>query len=170
MTEIARMTREAAFTELYHRNADRVYALCLRMSGDPSRASDLAQDVFIRIWRNFASLREGVDSGGWVWRVAVNVALNGLRSDRRLRAREIIAGGICHPENLSGFSTPLPIKRLALASAMKRLPPEARKVFLLHDVEGHSHGEVATLLGLASGTVRSQLHRARKLIRAELEA
>lgn len=160
--------RAEIFNRLYRDNADKVYALCLRMSRDSTRATEMAQDVFIRVWRNISMLREGSDSGAWVWRVAVNVALNGLRSDRRLRAREELVGDITPHESPPEVSTPIPLKRIALLAAIRKLPPRARKVFILHDVEGHSHGEVARLLGIAPGTARAQLHRARSLMRDTL--
>jgi RNA polymerase sigma-70 factor (ECF subfamily) len=168
MMHIAGDDRTEAFNRLYRDNADKVYALCLRMSHDSSRATEIAQDVFIRVWRNMSMLREGSDSGAWVWRVAVNVALNGLRSDRRLRAREELVGDIGPHERPPEVSTPIPLKRIALLAAIRTLPPRARKVFILHDVEGHSHNEVARLLDIAPGTVRAQLHRARALMRERL--
>lgn len=165
---IAEDDRAETFNRLYRDNADKVYALCLRMSHDSSRATEMAQDVFIRVWRNISMLRDGSDSGAWVWRVAVNVALNGLRSDRRLRAREELVGDITRHESPPAVSTPIPLKRIALLTAIRKLPPRARKVFILHDVEGHSHDEVARLLGIAPGTARAQLHRARALMRETL--
>ena len=157
------------FARLYEQQADRIYGLCLRMSGDPARATELTQDVFIRVWRNFDHMRAGSDPGGWVWRLAVNVVLNGLRSDRRLRAREELVGDVTPHLRLQTPATPIPLKRIALETALRRLPSKARKVYILHDVEGHSSEECALLLRIAPGTVRAQLHRARRLMREVLE-
>lgn len=161
--------RAEAFTRLYKENADRIYGLCLRMSGDSARATELTQDVFVRAWRNFDRMRPDSDPGAWLWRLAVNVVLNGMRSDRRLRAREHLVADVSPHLRLQTPATPIPLRRIALESAMRRLPPKARKVYILHDVEGHTHGECARLLGIAPGTVRAQLHRARRLMRAVLE-
>ena len=170
MTEdSAHETRAARFARIYEQHADRIYRLCLRMSGDSTRATELTQDVFIRVWRNLDRLREGTDPGGWVWRLAVNVVLNGMRSDRRLRAREELVGDVTPHLRLQTPATPIPLKRIALDTALRRLPPKARKVYILHDVEGHSQDECALLLGIATGTVRAQLHRARRLMREVLE-
>ena len=168
LMSIAEDDRNETFNRLYRDNADKVFGLCLRMSRDSSRAMELSQDVFIRVWRNLSMLRADSDSGAWVWRLAVNVALNGLRSDRRLRAREELVGDIAPRESPALLSTPIPLKRIALLAAIRTLPTGARKVFILHDVEGHSHDEVARLLDIAPGTVRAQLHRARALLRERL--
>jgi RNA polymerase sigma-70 factor, ECF subfamily len=170
ISERDRDARAAEFTRLYHEQVDRIYGLCLRMSGDSRRAEELVQDVFIRVWRNFQMLTPQMDPGAWVWRLSVNVALNGLRSDRRLRAKEELFADVGAHLPLEPPSTPVPIRRMALEGAVRRLPAKARKVYLLHDVEGHSHKEIAELLGIAEGTVRAQLHRARKLMREVLKS
>ena len=158
------------FTRLYHEHVDRIYGLCLRMSGDSRRADELVQDVFIRVWRNFHTIHPGTDPGAWLWRLSVNVVLNGLRSDRRLRAREKRFDDVGTQLPAEPPSTPVPIRRIALESAVRRLPTKARKIYLLHDVEGYSHREIAHLLGIAEGTVRAQLHRARRLMRDVLRS
>jgi RNA polymerase sigma-70 factor (ECF subfamily) len=170
MSEAEHETRAAEFTRLYHQQVDRIYGLCLRMSGDSTRAEELVQDVFIRVWRNLHAIAPNTDPGAWIWRLSVNVALNGLRSDRRLRAKEELVGDVGAHLPLQTPSTPVPIRRMALEGAVRRLPARARKVYLLHDVEGHSHKEIAELLGIAEGTVRAQLHRARKLMREVLKS
>jgi RNA polymerase sigma-70 factor (ECF subfamily) len=167
--EAEQVLRAEKFTRLYREQADRIYGLCLRMSGDSARATELTQDVFVRVWRNFDQMRPDSDPGAWVWRLAVNVVLNGIRSDRRLRAREQLVADVSSHLRLQTPATPIPLRRIALEFAMRRLPPKARKVYILHDVEGHSHDECARLLGIAPGTVRAQLHRARRLLRAVLE-
>jgi RNA polymerase sigma-70 factor (ECF subfamily) len=167
--ESEQVVRAESFTRLYREQSDRIYGLCLRMSGDSVRATELTQDVFIRVWRNFDRIRPDSNPGAWVWRLAVNVVLNGMRSDRRLRAREHLVADVSPYLRAQTPATPVPIRRIALESALHRVPPKARKVYILHDVEGHSHDECARLLGVAPGTVRAQLHRARRLMRAALE-
>ena len=168
-TAFAGTESDAALLEaLYREHADRVYGLCLRMSGDRERAAELAQDVFVRIWRKLHLLRREADPGAWIWRVATNVVLNELRSDRRRMARVTAAGGIAEAEALAppaAGATPLPVRRMDLATAISRLPQRARAIYLLHDVEGFSTEEIAEQLGVAAGTVRAQLHRARGQMR-----
>ncbi len=153
---------------LYREHADRVYGLCLRMTGDRERALELAQDVFVRVWRKLHLLRRQEDPGAWIWRVATNVVLNGLRSDRRRSARVTAEGSAADAEALARVAdaaTPLPVRRMDLSIAIARLPDRARAIYLLHDVEGFSTEEIAERLGIAAGTVRAQLHRARGTMR-----
>jgi RNA polymerase sigma-70 factor (ECF subfamily) len=156
------------FALLYDLHADRVYGLCLRMTGDRIRALELAQDVFVRIWDRFEQVPDE-DAGGWIWRVARNTALNALRADRRLRARLEFVSDLAPLAPTVTPRTPLPVRHIDLAAAIGSLPPKARAVYVLHDVEGYSHEEIASLMGTSTGTVRSQLHRARHLLREELK-
>src|SRR6476646_917148 len=150
----AELTRAAQLERLYGEHADRIYGLCLRMSGDPVRATELAQDVFVRAWEQLDRLEPSSDAGAWLWRLATNVVLNTLRSDRRRYAR---VAPVAEPGLLerAQLGTPLPVRRLSLDAAIARLPVRAREVFVLHDVEGFAHAEVAEMLGLADGTVRA---------------
>jgi RNA polymerase sigma-70 factor (ECF subfamily) len=159
--------RAAFFERLYRENADRVYGLCLRMSGDAGRATELAQDVFVRAWEQLDRLQPGTDAGAWLWRLAVNAVLNARRGERRRLAR---VAPVAEPALLErpSLRTPLPVRRLSLDAAIARLPERARAVFVLHDVEGFAHEEIAGLLGVAEGTVRAHLHRARALLRDTL--
>ena len=160
-------SRAALLERLYREHADRIYGLCLRMSGDPVRATELAQDVFVRAWEQLDRLQPGSDAGAWLWRLATNVVLNAMRSERRRYAR---VAPVAEPGLLerAELGTPLPVRRLSLDAAMARLPERAREVFVLHDVEGFAHAEVAEMLGVAEGTVRAHLHRARTLMREAL--
>jgi RNA polymerase sigma-70 factor, ECF subfamily len=159
--------RAALLERLYREHADRVYALCLRMSGDPVRATELAQDVFVRAWEQLHRLRPDSDEGAWLWRLATNVVLNARRSERRRLARVAPAPDLA-PLERPDLGTPLPVRRLSLDAAVARLPAKARAVYLLHDVEGFAHPEIAAMLGVAEGTVRAHLHRARALMREAL--
>jgi len=163
----AEQTRAALLEQLYREHADRVYGLCLRMSGDATRATELAQDVFVRAWEQLDRLQPGSDASAWLWRLATNVVLNAMRSEKRRVAR---VAPVAEPALLerAQLGTPLPVRRLSLDAAIARLPDRAREVFLLHDVEGFSSVEVAELLGVAEGTVRAHLHRARSQLREAL--
>ncbi len=163
----AEESRAAQLERLYRDHADRIYGLCLRMSGDRIHATELAQDVFVRAWEQLDRLQSGSDAGAWLWRLATNVVLNALRSDRRRLAR---VAPVAEPALLerAQTGTPLPVRRLSLDAAMARLPDRAREVFVLHDVEGFAGPEIAQMLGVAEGTVRAHLHRARTLMREAL--
>ena len=165
----APVARAARFERLYRDHADRVYGLCLRMTGDRARAMELAQDAFVRAWQKLDLLRPGTDAGAWLSRLATNVVLNALRADRRRWARVEPVEDLAPLAPVS-LHTPLPVRRMDLQAAMRRLPTRARAIYVLHDVEGYSHDEIAEQLGIASGTVRAQLHRARQLMREALRA
>lgn len=159
--------RAVLLERLYREHADRVYGLCLRMSGDRERATELAQDVFVRAWEKLHLLPAHADPGAWLWRLAVHVVLNARRADRRRLARVAPVESL-EPLERPDLGTPLPVRRLSIDAAIARLPGRARAVYVLHDVEGYSHPEVAEMLGVAEGTVRAQLHRARTLLREAL--
>ena len=158
------------FEPFYRAHVGRVHALCLRLCGDRRRAEELTQDVFVRAWEGRASFRGAAMVGTWLHRIAVNVVLNGARSDRRRLARVETSAA---PEALPGARTgerPAAVgERLDLERAIAALPPGARTAFVLHDVEGYTHEEIARLTGTAPGTVRSQLHRARQLLMEALD-
>jgi RNA polymerase sigma-70 factor, ECF subfamily len=155
---------------LYRDHADRVFGLCLRMTGDRQRAAELVQDVFVRVWRKLHLLR-GDDAGAWVWRVATNVVFNDTRSRRRRDARLVYEEDLGAVEARAlppSLATPPAVRRMDLSAAIARLPDRARAIYLLHDVEGFSTEEIADRLGIAGGTVRAQLHRARHALRRML--
>ena len=155
-----------AFEELYRENSGRVYLLCLRMCGDPSLAEELAQEAFIRAWQKLSSFRGDSAFSTWLNRVTVNVVLGDRRSTARREAR-IKPAGDDVPVDLSA-SVPSPGQALDLERSIAALPDGARAVFVLHDVEGYRHKEIARLIGVAEGTSKAQLHRARKLLRKAL--
>ena len=163
----AEQSRAALLERLYRDHADRIYGLCLRLSGDRVRATELAQDVFVRAWEQLDRLRPDSDAGAWLWRLATNTVLNAMRSERRRFAR---VAPVAEPALLErgSLGTPLPVRRMSIDAAIARLPERAREVFVLHDVEGFSGPEIAELLGVAEGTVRAHLHRARTLMREAL--
>jgi RNA polymerase sigma-70 factor (ECF subfamily) len=153
---------------LYRDHADRVYGLCLRMTGDRVRAAELVQDVFVRVWQKLHLLRDDDDAGAWVWRVATNAVFNDTRSRRRRDARLVHEGDLGAAEARAlppSLATPAAVRRMDLSAAIARLPDRARAIYLLHDVEGFTTEEIADRLGIAAGTVRAQLHRARQSLR-----
>jgi RNA polymerase sigma-70 factor (ECF subfamily) len=154
-----------AFEELYRENVGRVYALCLRMTGQPTLAEELTQDVFVRAWQKLSSFRG--DSAFSTWHpIAVNVALSERRSARR-RLQRVQPTDDLTPFDKGGKSS-APEHGLDLERALDVLPEGARAIFVLHDVEGYKHEEIARLTGVATGTSKAQLHRARRLLREAL--
>ena len=158
----------SAFESIYRSQAGRVYAICLRMTADPARAEDLTQEAFIRAWEKLGSYRAESPFGAWLRRLTINVVLSERRSSARRRSRESgTADVVRFPD------APRPGQDghgIDLESAISRLPDGARRVFVLHDVEGYRHDEIAALLGVAPGTSKTQLHRARKLLREALKS
>ncbi len=156
---------------IYRENAGRVYALCLRMVGDPARAEELTQDVFVRAWKKLDQFRGDAAVSSWLHRIAVNVVLQAQRSERRRRARVLTAADMpTHNDGtLDGNARARPVATgIDLERAIRALPEGARAIFVLHDIEGYKHTEIAELTGLAVGTTKAQLHRARKLLREAL--
>ena len=152
----------SAFEPLYRSQVDRVYALCLRMSGDAGQASELTQDVFVRCWERLATFRGDSQFGTWLHRVAVNVVLEHGRGRKRREAR--VKPNSDEVPTSAAVNLPQHDARMDLEQAIGALPPKAREVFVLHDIEGYRHREIAQLTGLAPGTLRAQLHRARRLL------
>jgi RNA polymerase sigma-70 factor, ECF subfamily len=156
----------AAFEELYRRNVGRVFALCMRMAGDASLAEELAQDVFVRAWERLGTFRGDSAFSSWLHPLTVNVALSERRARRRRTSRFVTT------DDLTPFEKPGknagPEEGMDLERALATLPPGARSVFVLHDVEGYRHQEIAELTGVAEGTSKAQLHRARRMMREAL--
>lgn len=158
-----------AFERLYRANVDRIFSVCVRMVGDRARAEELTQDVFVRAWEKLGTFRGDALFSTWLHRLAVNVVLNERQAEGRRRNR--------HDEGIEDMDTiayddvrPLPVPGLSLdlERAIAALPPGAKKVFVLHDVEGYTHEEIAESLGITSGGCKAQLHRARMLLRRML--
>ncbi|MGH7524716.1 MAG: RNA polymerase sigma factor [Gemmatimonadales bacterium] len=161
---------DSAFAALYDAHASRVYALCLRLSADRAAAEELMQDVFVRVWERLDSYRGESSFATWLHRVAVNTVLEEARSGRRRRLRVRIAAdfaGIA-AEFDAPAAAPEPGVAMDLEGAVASLPDGARAVFVLHDVEGYGHAEVGALLGIAEGTSKAHLFRARRLLRQRL--
>lgn len=169
LVEESRSGDGRAFEKLYRIHVGRTYALCLRLTGDPGLAESLTQDIFVRVWRKLDSFRAEGPFAAWLRRLAVNVVLE----DRRRAKRESSWLVPVSEEGLpagAGTTVARPDRTMDLERAVSRLPVGARTAFVLHDVEGFRHREIAAITGLAEGTIKAQLHRARKLLRASMES
>jgi RNA polymerase sigma-70 factor (ECF subfamily) len=159
-----------AFETLYHAHAGRVYALCLRMSGDAVAARELLQDVFVRAWEKLDTFRGDSAIGTWLHRLTVNVILMKWRAEGR-RGEQ----GLDDGENGGAMGTQVATReapaglRLDLETAIAALPPGARQVLVLHDIEGYEHKEIGRLMGIAEGTSKAHLFRARRMLREALD-
>jgi RNA polymerase sigma-70 factor (ECF subfamily) len=156
----------AAYEQLYREHAGRVFGLCLRMTRDRREAEELVQDVFVRVWEKMGSFRGGSAFSTWLHRVAVNTVIENLRAKARWRDRHD-ASADPNAASDSVFADRAGAD-IDLERAITQLPAQARMVFVLHDIEGHKHREIAELTGLAVGTCKAHLHRARQLLRAML--
>ena len=166
----ARAGETKAFERLYRVHVDRVFSLCVRMSGDRALAEELTQDCFVRAWERLASFRGESAFGTWLYRLAVNVVLNARKTAGRARKRFVTEDGDEEPSGeRETHRNPNPGTILDLETAVASLPPGARRVFVLHDVQGYRHEEIAEMLGITSGGSKAQLHRARLLLRGALE-
>lgn len=162
----------AAFELLYQRAAGRIFALCLRMSGDRASAGELTHDAFVRAWERLPQYRGESAFTTWMHRLAVNLVLERFRSDRRREARVTLVEDDRTDYAVQSAFDPAAgdvLDRVDLERAVAALPPNARTVFVLHDVEGYRHDEIAERMHLAPGTVRAHLHRARKLLMGMLQ-
>ncbi len=158
---------QTAFRELYRQHAGRVYALCLRLTGDGRDAEERTQDVFVRLWDKLRSFRGDSAFSSWLHRLAVNVVLNERRTTGRRERRVMLAED---PDTVVGAQHAAPLHlNIDLERAIAELPDGAREVFVLYDIEGYGHGEIAQLVGIAEGTSKAQLFRARRLLREKLE-
>jgi RNA polymerase sigma-70 factor, ECF subfamily len=167
LVERARGGDAAALEVLYRAHSGRVFAVCYRMAGDGELAEEWAQDAWVRAWERLDSFRGESAFTTWLHRLTVNLILDRRRSDARRRERIERAGEVARMEE-EGRSNPSPGERMDLERAIATLPDGARTVFLLYDVEGFKHREIADRLGVAEGTVKAQLHRARRMLREAL--
>jgi len=154
-----------AFESLYRLHVDNVYGLCLRMTGNVAEAEDCTQEAFIQAWHKLDKFRGDSAFGTWVHRIAVNAVLGRMRKSKRERDRIQLAS----EEVLSPASVHDDGELRDLSDAVNRLPEGARHVFVLYGVYGYSHEEAGNMLGIAAGTSKAQLHRARRLLALALE-
>ena len=169
LVALAREGDRVAFEKLYRRHRNRVFGLVWRLcGGDAALAEDLLQEAFIRAWNKLDSFRGDSRFATWLHRLSVNVAL----SDRRIRVRRLeretpLEGAA--ERTATGEKDVYADQRMDLEQAIAKLPERARTVLVLYDVEGYSHAEIAEIAGMAVGSSKAQLHRARKLVREELD-
>jgi len=157
-----------AFERLYHVHANRVYSLCARMSGSRSMGEELTQDVFVRTWEKLPQFRGESAFSTWLHRLAVNVVLNARKTEGK-HASRTDETDVDDERWDEGARAPMHIERMDLTDAIAKLPAGARRIFVLHDVEGFKHEEIAEMCGITSGGSKAQLHRARLLLREALE-
>lgn len=153
-----------AFERLYRAHLPRVHGLVRRMAG-PKDADEITQDVFVRVWQKLGTFRGDAAFTTWLHRLAVNVIIERFRSAASRRLKLVDDGVVM--EALPARAE-RPDRRLQIDAALEHLPDGARQIFVLHDVEGYKHEEIASLLAISSGTSKAQLHRARMLLRKRL--
>ncbi len=157
----------AAFEKLYQRHYRRVYSVCLRMLTNATEAEDLTQEVFIQLFRKIGSFRGEAAFTTWLHRLTVNQVLMHFRK-RNVKDELLTEEGETPEQIVIGTENPnkMPIvDKIALNAAIGQLPPGYRTVFVLHDVEGYEHEEIAKMMGFSVGTSKSQLHKARLKLR-----
>lgn len=156
---------QRAFERLYRLHAARVHSLVRRMVGGEGDVDELTQDVFVRAWQRLSTFRGEAQFGTWLHRLAVNLVLNWQKGESRGRRRFDNGADV----ELRPARPVSPDAAMDLEDAIGMLPPGARQIFVLHDVEGYRHEEIGAMLGVTTGTTKAQLHRARMLLRAHLE-
>ena len=167
LADCARDGDTAAFEQLYRRHAGRVHAVCLRILADRGAAEECTQDAFVRAWHALPRFRGASSFATWLTRIAINAALQRLKLERRhLR--------LVQPEDAEFFDShpapdAAPDAYLDMETLITTLPPAARAVFVLYAIEGYSHEEIAGLTGIATGTCKAHVHRARQLLQARLQ-
>ena len=158
-----------AFERLYRAHVNRVFTLCTRMCGSRVRGEELTQDVFVRAWEKLPQFRGDAQFSTWIHRVAVNIVLTDRKNEARNRKRMV-------EEEPEREDTPLQRAsvtagygdRMDITAAMETLPAGAKQIFVLHDIEGYKHEEIAEMCGITAGGSKAQLHRARLLLREAL--
>jgi RNA polymerase sigma-70 factor (ECF subfamily) len=158
---------QEAFEALYRSHVAKVFALALRLTGDRGQAAELVQDTFVRAWEALPRFRGESALGTWLHRIAVNVLLESRRAEGRRSKRVMFAEDPGEMERPATEASPG--VRMDLERAIAGLPEGARVVFVLHDVEGYEHREIGRMTGIAEGTSKAQLFRARRLLRKALD-
>lgn len=164
--ERARDGDRRAYERLYRHHVGAIHAFCLRLTGRRSEAEEMTQELFVRAWQHLASIRNGDHLAAWLRHVAMNMRRNDLRRIARhgeAAELDLDTGDIGSLERVEAGGL-----RVDLDEALTELPDGAREVLVLHDVYGYKHREIAERLGLAVGTTKAQLHRARKRLRERL--
>lgn len=158
-----------AFERLYRSHVNRVFTLCTRMCGSRIRGEELTQDVFVRAWEKLPQFRGDAQFSTWIHRVAVNIVLTDRKNEARSRKRMVEEEPEREDTPLQRASvTPGYGDRMDITAAMETLPAGAKQIFVLHDIEGYKHEEIAEMCGITAGGSKAQLHRARLLLREAL--
>jgi RNA polymerase sigma-70 factor (ECF subfamily) len=168
LVEAAAAGSQAAFEALYRRHVGRVHGLCLRMTAQRETAEDCTQEAFVQAWRSLPGFEVRSSFGTWLHRIAVNTVL----AHRRRRAEALGTDASAEEslaETLADATAADPTAGRDLEAAVASLPPGARHVLVLAGIYGYSHEEVSAMLGIAVGTCKAQLHRARKLLGTRLQ-
>jgi len=157
-----------AFAELYARHSSRIFSLAARMAGSPQTGEDLLQEIFLQAYRKIGGFKGDAAVGTWLYRLALNHCLDFVRS--RQAKMDKATSAFADQDYAPALPAPResPAERIDLERAMQQLPPGCREVFVLHDVEGYEHKEIAAMLGIAEGTSKSQVFKARMKLRALL--
>jgi RNA polymerase sigma-70 factor (ECF subfamily) len=153
-----------AFERLYREHVARIFGLARRMMGS-DEAGEIVQDVFVRAWQKIGTFRGEAQFGTWLYRLAVNVILARRASHATRRSRYVAEDEVLDTVPAKPASIDI---GMDFETAIARLPEGARHIFVLHDVEGYKHEEIAGMLGITSGTSKAQLHRARMMLRRVL--
>jgi RNA polymerase sigma-70 factor (ECF subfamily) len=173
LVQLAQTGDKQAFAQLYEIHKRRVYAICLRITRDTAEAEDCAQEAFLQCFLRLSTFRGDAALSTWLYRLTVNVVLMRLRATR-VRPISLDTIGTLEDSGESAILNLCPVEdprltgtadRIALHRALRRLPPGYRTIFLLHDVEGKAHSEIARELGCSIGNSKSQLHQARLRLR-----
>jgi RNA polymerase sigma-70 factor (ECF subfamily) len=163
--ELAQRGDARAFERLYRDHVGRVYGLCLRMLRQPEQAEDCTQQTFINAWRSLATFQARSSFGTWLHRIAVNIVL--AKRPHPGAAPAQLDADVDNLEQAWTLDTPMEVREIE--TAIGELPAGARDVLVLSGIYGYSHSEVAAMLGVAEGTCKAQLHRARRLLRERLD-
>jgi RNA polymerase sigma-70 factor, ECF subfamily len=170
LVERCRQGDLTAFEEVYRAHSGRLYNVAFRMLGNPTDAEDLLQEIFLAAHRKLETFRGDSALGTWLYRLAVNLCLDYLRSrtGRAIQMTDVIEDDNILPDTASRGLAEQTVTRMDLERAMAHLPEGCRMAFVLHDIEGLEHREVAEAMGIAEGTSKSQVHKARLRLRALL--
>ena len=152
---------QKAYEQLYRANVGKVYALCLRMCGNSSLAEDLAQDSFIRAWQKIDSFKGNSAFSSWLYRLTSNVVIGYLRQQSKWNL--VSFDNDIHEKTLGSDS--MKSERYDLEKVMQSMPDQARVILILYEYLGYQHNEIAEITGMAVGTSKSHLHRARGFLK-----
>lgn len=159
-----------AYEKLYRANVGKVYALCLRMCGQKELAEDLAQESFIRAWQKLDSFRGDSKFSSWLYRLTSNVVIGHLRSNSKWQIEQYDEALHERALNESGHSETINANQSDIEKALLTLPEKARVVLIMHDYLGYKHIEISEMTGMAIGTSKTHLHRAKAQLKAQAEA